>query len=894
MDSDQHDLHEEQDVERGIDGGRAKRKQCRPVRLSVRCTVLLAITVAVFFVAAIACPLGFWMMHFGRETLAAFRESYKDASKLVEELAQVKVDALYDDVLDILDTYFRAGILAPLETSQEVMSMTLETMDFVDRHEDRNVLWRVALRQLNTRRELMSPFPAVLDLDNCSELGRPHAIWVAFSSESYVGAMVNCSGSYKWEASGGAANQSTTWNIWRISSSNESLVPVQQLENPSGSPLQRVPYLPSARPWYQAQQRIADMAMSPGGETSMQKKNVMSEIFEFLHVGEKSGRFAVAWTAPIAFCGNYSCFNGVVAAEMTLNVISMQCAEAWNRLNAYARNEFGHPLRNSSIFVVNQVSKQNPWQTGLLLGSSTPSALRPDQLTPADQSPDWLTNITARAILKKANGSWNNSVLESSMESLSLDDSLFRFRLDPDTHEISFCKPDTILEAADWDCLRVGMRSIAVDQYSRWLLVMVLPHASFANSSLIENSMNRMKGAQEAQARRSQVLQMTFTACVIIIPVITLGLSLGLARCIATPLKDLTRIMQELNKLDFSHKTRFFENLLCDHRSCIKEVASLHETFAKLASTVRVFARFVPESVVRAILRGDERAIGLHVERRHVSIMFSDIKDFTSISESLSQMEILTLLTHYLTAMTKVIEAYDGEVTEVLGDGLLAFWNTPDDVEEHAAKACSAALAQVEALRVLNETLACDGLPQLTLRIGIHTGDVLSGNLGSATKMKFGCLGDPVNLASRLEGLCKVYGVGIICSGATFDELGSESSNFVTRKLDLVQVKGRQEATEIFELVGRRRNRVKRDGTKSNSMKELSELSEFAKLYEEALRAYQSAEFGEALDRFKALASQKPNDVACHMLLDRAQRCLEKSPLAAGQPWTGVVSMTEK
>jgi len=141
-------------------------------------------------------------------------------------------------------------------------------------------------------------------------------------------------------------------------------------------------------------------------------------------------------------------------------------------------------------------------------------------------------------------------------------------------------------------------------------------------------------------------------------------------------------------------------------------------------------------------------------------------------------------------------------VAEILGDGLLVFWNTPGDVYQHAARACEAALAQQEALVLLNAELRALGMPQLAIRIGLHTGPVLSGNIGSHKKMKFGCMGDAVNIASRLEGLCKFYGISVICSAATHAGLPPDSG-IICRRLDLVQLKGKREPTSIYEVMAR-------------------------------------------------------------------------------------------
>jgi class 3 adenylate cyclase len=280
--------------------------------------------------------------------------------------------------------------------------------------------------------------------------------------------------------------------------------------------------------------------------------------------------------------------------------------------------------------------------------------------------------------------------------------------------------------------------------------------------------------------------------------------------------------------------------------------------------------------------------------------MFSDVRDFTSIAESLSQRDLLFILTKYLNTITGIVEACGGVVTEILGDGVLAFWNTPDDVVDHATKGCQAALAQQEALLSLNDLFQSKGLPQLQIRIGLHTGTVLSGNLGSETKMKFGCMGDPVNLASRLEGLCKNYGTGVMCSGATFDSLVS-AAGLVCQYIDLVQVKGRSQATRVYSVLGfssfahaSRASCGTQFVVTPNQMKQIEE-------YEETLKAWQNANFAEAWKRTECLFKSWPDDMAVAQLRDRVQKKLteENSTASSMTPeeraaWTGALIMHEK
>lgn len=256
-------------------------------------------------------------------------------------------------------------------------------------------------------------------------------------------------------------------------------------------------------------------------------------------------------------------------------------------------------------------------------------------------------------------------------------------------------------------------------------------------------------------------------------------------------------LLHVLNGIDEDSYT--MRRLARGQRSRIWDIATLQDCCLSLSRAMQVFVRFVPETTVRNILKGQKQAMTLHVKRRVVTIMFSDIKDFTNISEALNQNDLIFLLTRYFSVMTRIISSFDGVVAEILGDGLLCFWNTPDDCDEHAAKACAAALAMQQALTFLSGEFAKLELPTLAIRIGIHTGRVLTGNIGSELRMKFGCIGDPVNLAARLEGLCKFYKVSVLCSGETFREL--PRSGFTCRRLDRVQVKGKNDPTDIYEVI---------------------------------------------------------------------------------------------
>lgn len=271
--------------------------------------------------------------------------------------------------------------------------------------------------------------------------------------------------------------------------------------------------------------------------------------------------------------------------------------------------------------------------------------------------------------------------------------------------------------------------------------------------------------------------------------------------------------------------------------------------------------------------------------------MFSDVQDWTSISEKLRQRDLLLVLVLYLSWMTRIVEAFKGVVSEILGDGLLVYFNTPDDVPRHAARACASALAQQHALGALNQEFESLGLPMLSIRIGIHTGQVLSGNIGSETKMKFGCMGDSVNLAARLEGLCKFYRVGVLISKNTKDQLPADAG-FVFRRLDLVQVKGRVEPTWIYELIGR-------VGKPECPMEPISaQRLEQSRTYERALEAFHDTRFHECVTLAESVLSQRPGDLASEKLVARARARLEHlenhSEALDAATWSPILRLDEK
>ncbi len=194
------------------------------------------------------------------------------------------------------------------------------------------------------------------------------------------------------------------------------------------------------------------------------------------------------------------------------------------------------------------------------------------------------------------------------------------------------------------------------------------------------------------------------------------------------------------------------------------------------------------------------------VKKWRLTILFSDLVGFTTISEDLSPENLIHLLNEYFSTMTDIILNCKGTVDKYIGDAIMAFWGAPLPIKDHAAKACQAALAMKKAIAPLQETWQERGLPLLGTRLGIHTGQAIVGNVGSRDRFNYTVMGDTVNLASRLEGVNKIYGTSILVSESTHQQAGTA---FLFRELDLVQVKGRLQPVTIYELLGRQEDQTK-------------------------------------------------------------------------------------
>lgn len=218
--------------------------------------------------------------------------------------------------------------------------------------------------------------------------------------------------------------------------------------------------------------------------------------------------------------------------------------------------------------------------------------------------------------------------------------------------------------------------------------------------------------------------------------------------------------------------------------------------------TQHKFGQYVPPAVVEEMAASRE-AISMEGETREMSVLFSDVRGFTDISEKLDARELSALMNLLLTRQTEVVQRHRGTIDKYIGDALMAFWGAPLADIEHPQRALEAALELAAAVRDLDAVLAERGWPGLRVGVGLHSGRMHVGNMGSVFRVAYTVIGDAVNLASRVEGLTKVYGVSVLCTDAV---RGQASSDWAFREIDRVRVKGREAPVTLYEPMGRKDN----------------------------------------------------------------------------------------
>lgn len=264
------------------------------------------------------------------------------------------------------------------------------------------------------------------------------------------------------------------------------------------------------------------------------------------------------------------------------------------------------------------------------------------------------------------------------------------------------------------------------------------------------------------------------------------------------------------------------------------------------------FSKYVSKEIVDEILKNQDN-LQLKGQKLRMTVFFSDIRSFTTLSEEMDPQELSLMLNKYFTPMSEMIFGTNGTIDKFMGDAIMALFGAPLNYPDHPQKACTAALKCFEKLVQMNEEFKIRNWPEIKIGIGINTGIMVAGNIGSDQIQSYTVIGDEVNLAQRLESLTKNYQARILISENTYLEVQNE---FITRKVDVVRVKGKNRPVVIYELISK--------GTSHPDMI-------FFKNYHSALDLFYNKRFAEAEVAFSVLLKEKPDDFLSQMYLERSE-----------------------
>lgn len=286
----------------------------------------------------------------------------------------------------------------------------------------------------------------------------------------------------------------------------------------------------------------------------------------------------------------------------------------------------------------------------------------------------------------------------------------------------------------------------------------------------------------------------------------------------------------------------------------------------------RLFGQYVPPELAAEMSR-DPAHYTMEGQSRDMSVLFSDIRGFTNFSEKLPPVELAEVLNAYLSTMTRIVQQHQGTIDKYIGDAIMAFWNAPVDLADHATRAVATALDMQAALPKLNEEFAARGWPEVRIGVGVNTGRMSVGNMGSEFRMSYTVMGDTVNLGSRLEGITKQYAVGILVTQSTVDA----DPVHAYMKIDVVRVKGKETPVAIFEPLGTKAGLDER-------------VRQAASEFEAAFAAYQQQDWDRAAALFSALNARAPRPLY-DIYLERIAHFRAAPPPA---DWDGVFVYTTK
>jgi adenylate cyclase len=363
---------------------------------------------------------------------------------------------------------------------------------------------------------------------------------------------------------------------------------------------------------------------------------------------------------------------------------------------------------------------------------------------------------------------------------------------------------------------------------------------------------------------RRNLLYVTIFSIVILSIIIII--SSFFSNSIAKPMQVLSGEMSKIKNFELDSSVNIHTQLF--------EVINMRESFEGMRKGLKNFKRYVPSDLVAQLINQNiEAKIG--GQKRELTVFFSDIAHFTSISEKTPPDKLVQQLCVYFEKISKTILVNKGTIDKYIGDSVMAFWGAPVSAKNHAAMACHSAVRIQNILNSIFHKWRNTGLEPFYTRIGIHTGEVIVGNMGYEERLNYTVIGDSVNLASRLEGVNKVYGTKILVSQNTWEQC---KDLFEFRHIDRIAVVGRQEGIDIYELYAEKNN--------------IDEsLQKLFRIYEKGLDFYFNRDWQNAYSHFCAVLKYRPSDEPAKLM---QSRCLQYYKNPPPDEWNGVYTLSSK
>lgn len=338
-------------------------------------------------------------------------------------------------------------------------------------------------------------------------------------------------------------------------------------------------------------------------------------------------------------------------------------------------------------------------------------------------------------------------------------------------------------------------------------------------------------------------------------------LTSAVSKELTSPIKSLTREAEKIKTLDFEGEIAI--------KTPVEEIHVMGEAMNSMKKALRAFKKYVPTEIVQGLVSNRLEA-RLEAQAKNITLMFTDIYDFCSITEEVKPAELMQQLSRYFDEITHIMNRHGGTIDKYIGDSVMAFWGAPQPDEHHAVHACKTALEVQAAVDILNQRWKDEGRRIFVTRIGINSGLSLVGNFGSSDRFNYTAVGDNVNLASRLEGLNKLYGSKIIASESVYEQAAED---FVFKTLDLVAVQGRIKKVKIFQLL------CHKDDDYAEHYKKLADL------YESAFQLYLGRYWRDAYEAYQQILVDYPEEHTAELFVDR---CRQLGHCPPPDSWDGV------